>query len=189
MAAQDVFAEASREAEAENTADGALAASPGSPHTELAAEDAELAVDDAPPAPPAALPAGPAAAAPAAAAPAAAVPAAAVPAAAALPAVGAGVWAAAVAMGDPAVDHLSALAERKRTLEAERQRLALDIRNAERKKARLVERARGLSDVGLMQIVASRAVANAKANAKATAKAKAKANAKGKGRGKGDDAA
>jgi len=40
-----------------------------------------------------------------------------------------------------------------------------------------VERARGLSDTDLVQIVSSRAVAKAKAAAKAAAKAKAKAKA------------
>ena len=79
-------------------------------------------------------------------------------------------------------------------LEAQRKRLAQEhreltnrIRNAERKRARLLERARGLSNDDLLQIMADRA--QAKATAKASAKAKgAVAKAKGagaKGQGKG----
>jgi len=79
-------------------------------------------------------------------------------------------------------------------LEAQRKRLAQEhreltnrIRNAERKRARLLERARGLSNDDLLQIMADRAQAKAKAKASAKAKgavAKAKgAGAKGQGRG------
>ena len=79
-------------------------------------------------------------------------------------------------------------------LEAQRKRLAQEhreltnrIRNAERKRARLLERARGLSNDDLLQIMADRAQAKAKAKASAKAKgavAKAKgAGAKGQGKG------
>ena len=59
--------------------------------------------------------------------------------------------------------------------------MAKDIENERRKKARLMERARGLSDADLAAIIGERAAAAAaKAKAKAAAKGKAKAKAKAK---------
>ena len=82
-------------------------------------------------------------------------------------------WAAASAIGDPnaAFDLLSA---RKRDLAQERRRLSKELKQEERKRARRMDKARGLSDDDLMSIVAMRVTAKAKAKAKPKAKAKAK---------------
>ena len=94
-------------------------------------------------------------------------------------------WAAAAAMGDPMADSLTALLSRKRQLQAESQRLQSEVRSAEKRRLRLVEKARGLSNEDLMAIVASLASAEAKAKAKAAANGKAKAKAKCKAKTKG----
>jgi|NorSeaMetagenome_1021524.scaffolds.fasta_scaffold01447_16 hypothetical protein len=90
----------------------------------------------------------------------------------------AGLWAAAAAIGDPAADSLADLNTRRKDLVVERRRVATAIKNQEKKRQRIVERARGLSDDTLIAIVASRACAKVKAAAKAKAKPKAKACAK-----------
>jgi hypothetical protein len=92
---------------------------------------------------------------------------------------GAGVWAAAAGIGDAAAGEVAALQQRRKELRQARDAVNKDLRNAERKRQRLLERARGLSDDDLLTLVAARAVAkgNAKANAKGKAKAKAKAKA------------
>ena len=84
-----------------------------------------------------------------------------------------GVWAAAASIGDPSANRLNELAQRKKRLAAEKDQVARDLRDAERKRIRLVERARGLTDNELMAIIATRATAKAKASAKAKAKANA----------------
>ena len=89
-----------------------------------------------------------------------------------------GVWAAAAAIGDPAADSLADLNTRRKDLLAERRRVAKAIKNQEKQRQRIVERARGLSDDTLIAIVASRACAKVKAAAKAKAKPKAKSCAK-----------
>ena len=86
-----------------------------------------------------------------------------------------GVWAAAATIGDQSAERLAELDLRRKQLAAEKEQIAKDIRNTERKRIRLMERAKGLSDSDLMAIVASRATAKAKASAKAKAKAKAAA--------------
>ena len=87
---------------------------------------------------------------------------------------------AAAAMGDTGADQLAGLNARKRAIQQDRRRLAQDIKNAERKRTRCVEKARGLSDTDLVAILATRAAAKAKAVAKAKAKTKAKAKAAAK---------
>jgi hypothetical protein len=76
------------------------------------------------------------------------------------------------------------LDERKRELKRERDRVTKDLRNSQKRRDRLFERARGLSDEDLTDILAQRAHAKAKAKgrgkkAKAKAAAKAKAGAEG----------
>ena len=85
------------------------------------------------------------------------------------------VWAAAAGIVDQSQASLQQLEQRKKELVAEREQLNKDIRNADRKRARLLERARGLSDSDLVSIMASRAAAKTKAAAKAKAKATATA--------------
>ena len=94
------------------------------------------------------------------------------------PAAVGGVWAAAAALGDAAGDERAAMVRRQRELKDERRRLQMDMNNANRRRGRVIERARGLTDADLLDILAARAAAKAKA--KANAKAKAKAAAKGK---------
>ena len=117
------------------------------------------------------------AAAPAAAA---AAPFAAGAAAVGVAAPGDGVWAAAAGIGDVAGHAVAALEERRKELRRERDAVAKELRNAERKRQRLLERARGLTDNDLLSILATRAAAKAvpKAKGKAAAKATAKAAAK-----------
>ena len=86
-----------------------------------------------------------------------------------------GVWEAAALIGDQALEQLTDLENKKKKLCLEKQALQKDIRNAERKRLRVKEKARGLSDTDLLDILASRATAKAKAHAKAKAKAKAAA--------------
>ena len=86
-----------------------------------------------------------------------------------------GVWAAASAVGDVSGNRLAAFHSRKRDMQRERDRLNADIKNAERKRLRLIERAKGLSDEDLYLILGQRAAANAKAAARALAKAAAAA--------------
>ena len=80
-----------------------------------------------------------------------------------------GVWAAAAGVVDSAQASLQQLEQRKKALRAERDQVNKDIRNADKKRARLVEKARGLSDDDLMNIIACRAAAKSKAAAKAKA--------------------
>jgi hypothetical protein len=87
----------------------------------------------------------------------------------------AAVWAAAAAIGDATGDAVVALQERRRVMKRERDQLTRDIRNADRRRARVVERARGLTDDDLFNIMATRAAAKAKGSSKAKAKARAKA--------------
>ena len=84
-------------------------------------------------------------------------------------------------MGDPNSTALKDLAEQRRDLRKQRDELNRQIRNEERKRARLLERARNLSNDDLLSILGSRATAkaNAKPKAKGAAKGKAKAKAKG----------
>ena len=92
-----------------------------------------------------------------------------------------GVWAVAALMGDPSSTALKDLAGQRRDLRKQRDELNRQIRNEERKRARLLERARNLSNDDLLSILGSRAAAkaNAKPKAKGAAKGKAKAKAKG----------
>lgn len=94
------------------------------------------------------------------------------------------VWAAAAAIGDASADTFEQLAQRRRELIQERSRLNQQIKLEERKRARRVERARGLTDADLLGIIAARATAKMKAMAKAKAKQKGKAHAKGGSKGK-----
>ena len=86
-----------------------------------------------------------------------------------------GVWEAAALIGHHTLEQLTDLENKKKKLCIEKQALQKDIRNAERKRLRLKEKARGLSDSDLLDILASRATAKAKAHAKAKSKAKAAA--------------
>ena len=70
---------------------------------------------------------------------------------------------------------LKGMALEEKNLKRQRDLLSRQIKLEERKRARRLERARGLSDADLMSIIAERAAARA-----AAAKAKAKAKAKGK---------
>ena len=85
------------------------------------------------------------------------------------------VWAAAAGFGDQDKDHLARLEQRMREMNAERELLNRELDNVQRKRVRMMERARGLSDQDLLSIIASRAVAKSAAAAKASAKAKAAA--------------
>ena len=98
---------------------------------------------------------------------------------------------AAAALGDdPAARaRLQQLEDQQRQLQAAKKRLAKDIANEQRKKARLMEKARGLSDADLAAIIGERAAVAAKAKAKAKAAAKGKAMAKGKAKAKAAPAA
>ena len=100
---------------------------------------------------------------------------------------GGGVWAAAAALGDPGA-HQQELEARRKQILRERDEVRRALRNEDRKRQRLIEKAKGLSNQDLMDILAARAAAKAKAKPKAKAKAKAApSNGKGRGKGKGAD--
>ena len=96
------------------------------------------------------------------------------------PAAVGGVWAAAAALGDAAGDERAAMLRRQRELREERRRLQMDLNSSNRRRARLLERARGLTDADLLDIISARAAAKAKAKAKPKPKAKAAAKGKAK---------
>jgi hypothetical protein len=83
-------------------------------------------------------------------------------------------WAAALECHE---DPAAALVQRRKALRQERQQLSKELKNAERKRARLIERARGLSDKDIMSLMGARAAKITKAKAKAKAKAKPRADA------------
>ena len=91
-----------------------------------------------------------------------------------------GVWAVAALMGDRNSTALKDLADQRRDLRKQRDELNRMTRNEDRKRARILERARNLSNDDLLSILGSRAAAkaNAKPKAKGAAKGKAKAKAK-----------
>ena len=91
---------------------------------------------------------------------------------------------AALAAPNLASDALSALHARKRALRVERERVAKQLRYEERKRDRLLEKAKNLSDQDLMSLMAGRAQARAEAEAKVKAKGKAAATAKAKAKAK-----
>ncbi len=88
-----------------------------------------------------------------------------------------GVWAAAAALPD-LHDSKAALTRQLQELQREQRRVSMNIYNEERKRQRLLDRAKGLSDDDLLMILSTRASAKAKAQAKATGSARAKATAK-----------
>ena len=81
-------------------------------------------------------------------------------------------------MGDRNGEALKDLADQRRDLRKQRDDNNRMTRNEERKRARLLERARNLSNEDLLAILGARAAAKAKPKAKAAAKGKAKAKAK-----------
>ena len=87
----------------------------------------------------------------------------------------AGLWAAAASLGDQSASQVAQLEQRKKELMAERNAVKRELKNEQRKRVRMMERARGLSDLDLTNILATRAAAKSKAAAKAKAKAKASA--------------
>ena len=93
---------------------------------------------------------------------------------------GGAVWAAAAGVGSAHADRLHQLDDRRRELKRERDGVARELRNAERRRQTLVGKASGLSDQDLLDILGERATAKAKAASKATAKGKGKAKAKPK---------
>ena len=93
---------------------------------------------------------------------------------------GVSVWAVAALMGDRCSTALNDLADQRRDLRTQREEVNHVTRSEERKRARILERARNLSNDDLLEILTSRAVAKAKAKPKAKGAAKCKATAKAK---------
>ena len=89
-------------------------------------------------------------------------------------------WAAGMAIGDVRGDWLAALKQKEAELVVERRQLARDTKNLDRKRRRLIEKARGLSFDDLQLLCGHMAVAKAKAAAKPKPKPKAKGKAKAK---------
>jgi hypothetical protein len=79
--------------------------------------------------------------------------------------------------GDPAAARVSDLEQQQRDLTAARRANARDLRNEQKKRKRLQEKARSLSTDDLQDILIARAAAGAKAKARPKPKAKAKAAA------------
>ena len=99
---------------------------------------------------------------------------------------GLAVWAAAACIGDTNAQKLKELTDQRKQLKRERDRISSEIKKAEKKRTRDMEKARGLSDLDLLNIIASRARAKAEAKAKAKAKGKGKAKAKAKAKAEAD---
>ena len=74
---------------------------------------------------------------------------------------------------DASADAVKTLEERRAELQRERMQLKKDLRNENRKRKRLLSKARGLSVDDLLAVVTMKAGAKAKAKAKAGAKARA----------------
>jgi hypothetical protein len=88
------------------------------------------------------------------------------------------VWAAATGVGDTTAAEVLALTKRRTELRQERNRVNKELKNAERKRQRILERARGLSDDDLVAILATRAATKAAQKGKAKGKGNGKAKAK-----------
>ena len=84
----------------------------------------------------------------------------------------------AAAGGDPQMAALLQARTNLQLLKDQQKRVAKDVKNEERKRARNLERARGLSSGDLLSLFTDKVYAEAKAKAKAKAKGKAKAKAK-----------
>ena len=84
-----------------------------------------------------------------------------------------GLWAAAAQVGDAGGEAIADMEGRRREIKREQDLLSRELFNEQRKRARLLARAQGLSDSDLLSIVGARAAAKAKAAAKAAAKVSA----------------
>lgn len=76
---------------------------------------------------------------------------------------------------DPGAQRVADLEAQRRALVYERKQVQKELKNEQRKRRRILEKAKTLSDSELCQVMAARAKAKAVAQAKAVAKAKAKA--------------
>ena len=72
-------------------------------------------------------------------------------------------------VGDASADRVATMNTRRRQLLQERMALSREIKNETRKRQRLLEKSRGLSNEALMEIIAARAARAAQAKAKAKA--------------------
>ena len=72
---------------------------------------------------------------------------------------------------DPNEKRMRDIAEQQKELTRQRRKLANDMRNEDRKRVRLIEKAKGLSRKDLLGIVAMQSATEAKKEAKAQAKA------------------
>ena len=72
---------------------------------------------------------------------------------------GSGVWMAAAAVGVEMTEYQSNLLLRRKQLQEERKALAREVKVDEQKRARLVEKLKGVSDADLMQMLGARAAA------------------------------
>lgn len=89
-----------------------------------------------------------------------------------------GLWAAASVEGQGVSDARMAIAQQQKELAEQSRRLSMDMHNANRRRQRLMDKARGLSDADLVEIVRERAIEEEQRKAKKakkTCKAKSKA--------------
>ena len=80
-------------------------------------------------------------------------------------------------VGDRHADHVANLDGRRKSLKREQQQISTEIRNEHKRRQRLLEKSRGLSDEELLSVISTRAAAKSKAKAKAKAKAKEQSRA------------
>ena len=80
-------------------------------------------------------------------------------------------------VGDASADRVAAMNTRRRELLQERMSISREMKNENRKRQRLLEKARGLSNEALMEIVAARAARASQAKAKAKAVAQKRSGA------------
>ena len=72
---------------------------------------------------------------------------------------------------DAAANRVADLEQQQRAINQQRKQVAKDLKNEKKKRQRVMDKAKTLSDAELLQVLGARANANAKAKAKAKAKA------------------
>ena len=80
-------------------------------------------------------------------------------------------------VGDASADRVATMNTRQRELRQERMNITREINNETKKRQRLLEKSRGLSNEALLEIVAARAARTAQAKAKGNAGARTRTGA------------
>ena len=87
--------------------------------------------------------------------------------------------------GSAAANRRAAIEEKRREAAKKRKELTRDLRNEDRKRQRVIQKARGLTEEDLLELLGSKARAKAKSKSAAIAKGTAKGQGESKAVGKG----